>query len=220
MTTIFGRIYGKLAWEMQKALAPRRAKQKVVQVQKVQDEEIHAYVRAGNPIKLIIGSGGTSYPGWLSSDVPTLDITNPDHWQKFFKPNSIERILAEHVLEHLTEEQNQAALALAYQYLKPGGMFRIAVPDGFRRDPAYVAEVTPPKDGHQMLFTINNLRPMMESAGFEVRPLEYFDASEEFHATEWDAAEGHIMRSVRFDHQTDFQRDNLFYTSLIVDGLK
>jgi predicted SAM-dependent methyltransferase len=129
-------------------------------------------------------------------------------------------MLAEHVQEHLSADDNRAALALCNEYLKPGGIFRIAVPDGHRRDPDYVAEVTPPRDGHQMLFTVESLTAMVEESGFRVRPLEYFDASGMFHAETWEGADGHIMRSARYDRQIAFKRDDLYYTSLILDAIK
>ena len=61
---------------------------------------------------------------------------------------------------------------------------------------------------------------MLERTGFEVRPLEYFDADERFHAASWDSADGYVKRSVRFDDQVAFKRGDLYYTSLIVDAVK
>jgi predicted SAM-dependent methyltransferase len=60
----------------------------------------------------------------------------------------------------------------------------------------------------------------MEEVGFRVTPLEYFDEHEQFHAVAWDENEGMIMRSQRFDRQKDFQRGDLYYTSVIVDVRK
>jgi predicted SAM-dependent methyltransferase len=94
------------------------------------------------------------------------------------------------------------------------------VPDGYRRDPKYVREVSPPNDGHKVLYNIDTLTLLLQSAGFITTPLEYFDAQEQFHAVPWDQNEGMIHRSVRFDAQQEFQRDGLFYTSLIVDARK
>ena len=169
---------------------------------------------------MILGGGGSAFDGWLATEVDVLDITNPTDWSRYFRPGSIDRLLAEHVLEHLNDSQNRAGLELCFRYLKPGGLFRIAVPDGHRRDRAYVDEVAPPKDGHQLLFTLETLSAMLERTGFEVRPLEYFDADERFHAASWDSADGYVKRSVRFDDQVAFKRGDLYYTSLIVDAVK
>lgn len=177
-------------------------------------------IESTRPLNIVIGSGGTSFEGWITTDVHLLDITNPGDWQKLFKLESIDRLLSEHVLEHLSEAECRIALAECYRYLKPGGLFRIAVPDGYRRDPDYVGEVTPPKDGHKILFTVDNLVPLLASLGFSAVPLEYFDADETFHAHPWDERDGFIKRSCRFDDQQAFQRDDMFYTSLIVDAKK
>jgi predicted SAM-dependent methyltransferase len=71
-----------------------------------------------------------------------------------------------------------------------------------------------------VLYNIDTLTLLLQSAGFITTPLEYFDAQEQFHAVPWDQNEGMIHRSVRFDAQQEFQRDGLFYTSLIVDARK
>jgi len=177
-------------------------------------------IQSTRPLKVVIGSGGTSFDGWITTDVHLLDITNQRDWQQLFKPGSIDRLLSEHVLEHLSEAECRIALAECYRYLKPGALFRVAVPDGYRRDPDYVAEVAPPRDGHKVLFTVDNFVPLLESVGFRVTPLEYFDAQEVFHAREWDESMGFIKRSIRFDDQVAFKRDDMFYTSLIVDAKK
>lgn len=126
-------------------------------------------------VNIIIGAGGTKFDGWFSADLQTLDITLPHCWRQLFKPQSIDRILAEHVFEHLEESECTIALRECYRYLKPGGLLRIAVPDGYRKDSEYAAEVSPPQDGHKELFTIDTLVPSLETIGFQTTPLEHFD---------------------------------------------
>lgn len=177
-------------------------------------------IRASKPLRIVIGTGETAYDGWIWTDKHVLDITQPADWEKLFEPESIDSLLSEHVLEHLTEAECRVALGEAYRYLKPNALFRLAVPDGYRRDPDYVAEITPPRDGHKVVFTIDNLVPLLESVGFQVTPLEYFDADEQFHARPWDEREGHIKRSIRFDDQVAFKRGDMYYTSIIIDARK
>jgi predicted SAM-dependent methyltransferase len=172
------------------------------------------------PLNVIIGAGPTKLPGWFHTDKEILDISSPDDWRNLFEPESIDRLFAEHVLEHLSEAEGRTALKESYGYLRRGGLFRIAVPDGYRRDAAYVAEASPPNDGHQVFYRIDTLIPLLVSLGFSVTPLEYFDQNEQFHAEPWDESNGLVMRSVRFDRQEDFRRGNLYYTSLIVDAHK
>jgi predicted SAM-dependent methyltransferase len=175
---------------------------------------------SARPLKLVIGAGVAAYDGWISTDVYVLDIRSPENWERYFRPESIDAMLSEHVLEHLSLEENRVALKSAYNYLKPGGRFRIAVPDGNRRDPFYHTDVAPPADGHQVLFTVASLSALLTEIGFNVKPLEYFDEQEAFQAFDWNSDDGYIGRSIRYDRQEPFKRGDLFYTSLIVDAVK
>jgi predicted SAM-dependent methyltransferase len=177
-------------------------------------------IRAAGPLNVVIGGGERDYDDWIKTDREVLDITQPRDWRALFEPNSIDRLLCEHVLEHLSDEECRTALAECHRYVKRGGIFRVAVPDGYRRDAEYVAEVAPPNAGHKQLFTIDTFVPLLADAGFSVTPLEYFDAREEFHADAWDEREGFVARSVRFDSQERFRRGALFYTSIVVDARK
>jgi len=172
------------------------------------------------PLKVILGAGPTHYPGWLQTDKELLDVTSPGDWRAVFDPASIDSLLSEHMLEHLSEHDARVTLAECYRYLKASGLFRLAVPDGYRRDPAYVKEASPPNDGHQALYNVDTLTALLESVGFIPTPLEYFDAHEQFHAKPWDEKDGLIQRSVRFDAQQNFRRGELLYTSLIIDARK
>lgn len=187
---------------------------------KYEIDRLRRQIASSAPLNVLIGGGQTSYEGWIFTDRDLLDITNPRDWSNLFDPDSIDRLLCEHVLEHLSEPACRITLAECYRYLKPGGLMRIAVPDGYRRDPAYVAEASPPKDGHQVLFDLPSLMQILEGSGFRVTPLEYFDESEQFHAHSWEESDGLVTRSVRFDRQQDFRRGDLYYTSLIVDARK
>lgn len=181
---------------------------------------VRAQVRTTQPLKVMLGAGPVTVNGWVSTDADMLDITSGLAWRRLFQPDSIDRLMAEHVLEHLSDSLCMKALTECHRYLRRGGILRIAVPDGYRRDPGYVEEVTPPKDGHQLLFTVDDLIARLERIGFEATPLEYFDADEQFHSVPWEEADGLIRRSARHDSQERFKRGSLYYTSLIVDARK
>src|SRR5437899_2395019 len=108
--------------------------------------KVRRMARSTRPLNVVIGGAQSAYEGWLTTDLDILDIVSPSDWTDLFEPSSIDHLLAEHVFEHLSERECEIAFAECYKYLRPGGLLRIAVPDGYRRDPAYVAEVTPPKD--------------------------------------------------------------------------
>jgi len=171
-------------------------------------------------LKVSLGSGYQIYPDWLTTDVDSLDVTLPRAWANLFEEGSIDRLLAEHVLEHLSESECRVALAECHRYLKPGGLLRVAVPDGYRPDEAYIDAVSPPVHGHQVLFTVDTLVALLEGVGFSVTPLEYFDAEGGFHTQPWDVADGFVRRSARFDRRAEFKHGDVCYTSLIVDARK
>lgn len=189
-------------------------------MRKRQQWKLRKAVSTASPLRVMLGAGSIHLQGWFKTDKEILDVTSPEDWSALFEPGSIDSLLSEHMFEHLTEDEARSALRECHRHLKPNGLFRLAVPDGYRRDPKYVREVSPPNDGHKVLYNIDTLTALLQSAGFTTTPLEYFDAQEQFHAVPWDQNEGMIHRSVRFDAQQEFQRDALFYTSLIVDARK
>jgi predicted SAM-dependent methyltransferase len=181
---------------------------------------LRAQIRTTQPLKVILGAGPVTAMGWIGTDADMLDVTSPRAWKRLFLPNSVDCLMAEHLFEHLSDSQCMTALTQCFRYLKRGGLLRIAVPDGYRKDPEYVQEVTPPKDGHQLLFTVDDLTERLERIGFLPTPLEYFDAQDQFHHSPWEEADGLIRRSVRYDRQEPFKRGSLYYTSLIIDARK
>jgi predicted SAM-dependent methyltransferase len=180
-------------------------------------------VRQASPLRIVVGAGGLFDPGWIPTDVDVLDILDERHWRRLFRENSIDAILAEHVWEHLTADRGLVAARNCLRFLRPGGYLRVAVPDGFHPDPQYLEWVRPGGSGagahdHKLLYTHESFGRLFESAGFEVKLLEYFDSAGQFHAADWDAALGKIDRSKRFD---DRNKDGqLIYTSVILDACK
>lgn len=174
-------------------------------------------------IKLIIGAGNTNYDGWEKTDKKSLDITKECHWARFFKPNSVDIVLAEYVWEHLNEKERVLAAKNIMKYLKKGGFIRVAVPDGNHPDPDYIEKVKVDGTGksagdHKYLYTYKELVRVFEEQGFKANLLEYFDDSGNFVFNEWDQKDGHIKRSSRYDKRN--RRKKLSYTSLIIDCVK
>ena len=175
------------------------------------------------PLRLVIGASGVYDAGWVPSDVPYLDLLNPGHWAAYFSEGSIDAILAEHVWEHLTFEEGLVAAQRCYKYLRPGGYLRVAVPDGYHPDAAYIAHVRPAgcgpgADDHKILYNHVTFGRLFEEAGFRITLLEYFDAQGSFRREEWRHEEGKIIRSSKFDPRN---RDGaLNYTSIVLDAHK
>jgi predicted SAM-dependent methyltransferase len=191
---------------------------------KQQQEMIHAQVEAmrqsNHALKVMIGAGITEYDGWVTTDIPAFDILKHEHWAVLFQPDSVNRMLAEHVFEHLTIEQFQDFLRIARIYLADGGRIRIAIPDGYHSDPAYIEHVRPGgigegADDHKVLYTCDLMTELLTAQGYGYQFLEYFDSDGVFHQVEWDVNDGFIKRSAQYDKRN--LNGKLAYTSLIVD---
>jgi predicted SAM-dependent methyltransferase len=181
-------------------------------------------LHARNPdVKIVIGASNVYEAGWIPTEIEFLNLLKESDWRSYFRESTINAILAEHVWEHLNEEDGAIAAQYCFKYLKPGGYLRIAVPDGFHSDPEYIAYVRPGghgpgSDDHKVLYNCNTLTRMLQQIGFKTKPLEWFDEQRMFHFQEWDPATGMIHRSKRFDERN--QNGALKYTSLIIDAFK
>jgi predicted SAM-dependent methyltransferase len=170
-----------------------------------------------------VGASGHAPPGWIATDVSSLNLLDEADWRGRFREGALDAILAEHVWEHLTPAQGLAAAARCARYLRPGARLRVAVPDGLHPDPAYIEAVRPGGSGcgaadHKALYTCRTLTALLAAAGLEPRPLEFFDEAGAFHAAPWRWEDGPVRRSARFDPRNAGGR--LAYTSLIVDALR
>jgi predicted SAM-dependent methyltransferase len=94
-------------------------------------------------ISVNFGSGGSGLPGWINIDV------RPHHKDQYvaldlrrhlpFRDNSVKRILAEHVIEHLDfRDEVPGVFREFHRILSRGGTARIIVPDAERYMGAYV----------------------------------------------------------------------------------
>ncbi|RPI74387.1 MAG: hypothetical protein EHM47_03765, partial [Ignavibacteriales bacterium] len=101
------------------------------------------YLRKTKEINIIIGAGGTKYAGWFDTDIDTLNVTNENDFKKYFKQKKISKILAEHVLEHLKDDELELMTKYFFKYSDSNVNIRIAVPDGFHADKKYVEKVRP-----------------------------------------------------------------------------
>ena len=175
------------------------------------------------PVRLVVGSGGIAPAGWIATEASYLNLLIDRHWQRCFRPASLDAILAEHVWEHLSAEQGQQAAYTCFRYLRPGGRLRIAVPDGNHPDRSYFEWVRPGGSGpgaddHKVLYTHETLTTLLKVVGFAIEPLEWFDNKGTFQFREWDSNDGLILRSLRHDKRNSDGCPH--YTSLIVDAIR
>ena len=183
----------------------------------------HIYLTTNKSINLIIGAGYTRFKGWFPTDLATLDVTNENHFKKYFKVKKIRKILAEHLLEHLTNEELNLMVRNLYKYSTDDINIRIAVPDGFHKEENYINTVKPGGTGegaedHKHLFNYKTLSSIFEKQGFVSYLKEYWDENGEFHTTYSNDDFGLIQRCFINDFRN---KDKIpHYTSLITDFKK
>lgn len=185
-------------------------------------------VRAGRPIRIILGAAETFQPGWYSTNENWLDVTNAKHWQKVFNNKPLlTHAVAEHVFEHLTYEEAQRALRHINQHMPVGGRVRIAVPDGYNPDPTYIRHVGINGIGddasdHKQLLNVDVLSGLLTEAGFTPELVEGYSKDGTLVQRPYSTDDGFIMRSranplLKDRKHWDFVDAE---TSLIVDGRK
>ena len=183
----------------------------------------YLYIATTSEVKIIVGSGPTKYEGWFPTDIVTLDVTNEKHFKKYFKKKKISRILAEHVLEHLTNQELKLMIENFHKYSSENVNIRIAVPDGFHKDKDYIDKVKPGGTGegaedHKHLFNYKSLARLFEAGNFQPILVEYWDEDGKFHPGYSNDENGYILRSFINDSRNS---DGIpHYTSLIVDFRK
>ena len=79
----------------------------------------------GHCVRLNLGSGGNSIPGFIDID---RDLGS-EVFPLAYDDESVDEILASHILEHFSHRDTQKVLLNWIDKLKPGGRIRISVPD-------------------------------------------------------------------------------------------
>jgi predicted SAM-dependent methyltransferase len=180
-------------------------------------------IESRDRIRLAIGSESHCTEDWIPAERDQIDLVNPASWSCFFQKSSVDAILAEHVWEHLSEQDGKTAARNCFQFLRPGGYLRVAVPDGFhpsqqcqelRRQGG--SEIG--SGGHGSLYNHHSFAESFLQVGFQVQLIEFFDQEGVFHSNHWDVSKGMVKRSLLFDERNIDQP--FAYTSLVLDAVK
>ena len=181
------------------------------------------YLNTHKEINLVVGAGISKFKGWFSTDISTLDITKEFDFKKYFTKRKINKVLAEHVFEHLTEEEIKKTLSNFYKYSDKLVNIRIAVPDGLHADRNYIESVKPGGIGegaedHKNLFTYKSLSDIFTKYGFKANLIEYWDDNHNFHSKYSNDNNGFVERCKINDSRNKDGKPN--YTSLLIDFTK
>lgn len=179
-------------------------------------------------MRIIIGAGRTAFPGWIATQEDELNLLKREDFARILGGEKAGAFLAEHVWEHMTEEEGRLAARNIYEFLAEGGYIRVAVPDANFRSDWYQNMVKPGGNGdpnhpaysHRIVYDYKTLRAVFEAAGFECELLEYCDENGDFHYKYWNEADGHIGRSLRFDTRNSQAEGRLGMVSVIMDAKK
>ena len=93
-------------------------------------------------VKLLLGCGETRYPDWVGIDCffgPAVDLPLDLRRPLPFPTGSVDLCYSEHFLEHLYPDEGLAHLVEVRRILKPGGRYRIVVPDAIAFVSHYLA---------------------------------------------------------------------------------
>lgn len=181
------------------------------------------YLLTSKNIKIIVGAGTTKFKGWFTTDIHYLNITEESDFKKYFSNKRIDNILAEHVLEHLENDELELMADNFYKYSSNKINIRIAVPDGYHKSKDYINMVKPGGTGagadeHKNLFNYKSLSRLFEKHNFTPYLIEYWDENGVFHNNNLDIDNGFIERSFKNDPRN--KNGEPIYTSLIIDFKK
>jgi|SRR5919205_2078278 predicted SAM-dependent methyltransferase len=186
-------------------------------------------------MKVIIGANGTTQQGWLSLERSHLDLRDRCMWTRLFRPGSVDAVLTEHVLEHLTPDEADRAARNVYEFLRPGGYWRVAVPDANNPSRWYqlcsrpgsllhlIANVlyTPGEPFHQVSYEHRALTSLLTNVGLVPRLLEWHDGQGRFRRESWSPSDGEVRRSFGHPYVTSGRGlGGVYNLSLIADAVK
>lgn len=138
-------------------------------------------------LKLHLGCGSNRLVGWVNIDIdsPVADLLHDLTRPLPFADGSVERIYAEHMIEHIEYEEAAALICECRRVLAPDGVVRMTTPDLAWLVTTYASTITDqwgdlwqPRSpgallnegmrswGHRYLYDRADLRALFRSAGF------------------------------------------------------
>tara|TARA_B100000242_G_C42968148_1_gene449164 strand:+ start:109 stop:771 length:663 start_codon:yes stop_codon:yes gene_type:complete len=142
-------------------------------------------------VNIDIGSGSTIsfFDNYICTDKYNFNLLNFNHMYSFLKKRKIKNIFAEHVFEHLDQDEMIIALKNLEKFMEIGSRIRIAVPDGYNPSKEYIRNVQicgvgPGADNHKQLLNHEKVRSIFEEnlTNYKLQFIEYFDKKGNFNS--------------------------------------
>ena len=154
---------------------------------------------------------------WLLLTANDLDILDAIQWEEFFRKEQLHVIVAEHVWEHLTYSEGRDAALFCYKYLKPGGVFRLAVPDAYWNIHNAIEmrnrNINDMDWRHRINYNYITMTNLLKTSLFdEILLLEYHTRNGLLYTRRWNPLQGFVQRTINFDVRGG--------VSLLVDAYK
>jgi predicted SAM-dependent methyltransferase len=125
MKELLRRVSRVSVWDLLQGY--RRRKAQVESRRRIAD-----YLRTHSMKKLHVGAGGAAIEGWLNVDIQPQNerVVFLDATAAYPVPDgTFDYVFSEHLMEHLSLEDQARMLAEVRRTLKPGGIYRVATPD-------------------------------------------------------------------------------------------
>lgn len=151
-------------------------------------------------MKLNLGCGKDVREGFVNVDMhnDAADVKSEmREYMKTLSDNSVEHILASHVVEHIPFHEVPHFLEICHRVLQPGGLLEIVCPDIDWWIENYVRGIVPIEQletmvfghrhiegwGHEAMVTEDRLAPVIRDVGFVVLDVYKGDSHLAIHAT-------------------------------------
>lgn len=156
----------------------------VVFVKKNYSQSIPIYTKdESSGLKIHLGAGEVNLQGWINIDARKfthIHLVSDGFDLSGFKDASIDEVYTSHVLEHFSFEESEKFIEKIYNILRPGGLFRISVPDieklldlykeqkklGIIKK-AIMGGQNYPNDFHKSIYDFNELKIILEKNNFK-----------------------------------------------------
>ena len=160
-------------------------------------------------LKIHLGSGEINLQGWINIDARKfkhIHLISDGFDLSNFKKDSVNEIYACHVMEHFSFKETDNFIEKIYNKLKPGGYFRVSVPDLDKLIKLYKKQKkleviknaimggqNYPNDFHKSIYNFPQLKKILQKKGF--KNIKFWNTKNFFGETIGDWSDGYYLHN-------------------------